>query len=483
MSDSNFTQVARVTETTWGTTPGSPVATKVRVTQESFKFAVNYIRSEEIRQDRLTPDTIQTGARANGGFGMELSYGAFDEEIESLFFSTWQKIAEITNSAADTEITAVTDSSDTFTVAAGGSAFKAGHLVRTSGFTNSANNGLFKVSSSTGTTVVVAGTPTLTDEAAPPQGAKIKAVGFEGASGDITATASGLGSTSLNFTTLGLTVGQWIKIGGGSAGNMFATALLNDWARITAIAATALTLDNKPSGWTTDNGASKTIRVWFGDYIRPGSTRKSFTYEKVVTSMTTPLYRRYRGMIANSMNLTIEASQIVTGSFDFLGKDEVTSTSSMDASPDEAPQNDIMNAVTDVGRIAENGSVISAANPIKRQTLTISNNLREQMAIGTLGLIGVGVGDFDVTGEIQTYFGDNTLYDKYVNGTATSFNTRIVQDNKAVVFTIPRCKFEDADAASGGRNQDVMCTLQYRALRDNDLTLTSFQMDRFSEYA
>ncbi|TGV23899.1 hypothetical protein EN811_31160, partial [bacterium M00.F.Ca.ET.168.01.1.1] len=87
----------------------------------------------------------------------------------------------------------------------------------------------------------------ITDEAAPAAAARMKVVGFQGSSGDITATSTGIGSTTLDFTTLGLTVGQWIKIGGIAAGEQFATAALNTFARITAIAANALTLDNLPA--------------------------------------------------------------------------------------------------------------------------------------------------------------------------------------------------------------------------------------------
>jgi hypothetical protein len=491
MSDSNYTSVLRKTEAAWGD-GGSGDAERVRVTGETMKFAINNIRSEEIRSDRLTPDTLQVGARANGGFGMELSYSAFDGELAALLFTDWVENTAITNSASDTEITEVTNSSDTVTVASGGASFKAGHYVLAAGFTNANNNAFFRVSSSTATTIVYGGTPTLTDEAAPPAGAVVKVMGFMGASGDITATSTGLGSTLLDFTTLGLSVGQWVKIGGGQTVEKFATAALNSFARITAIAANAITLDNRPTGWTTDSGTSKTIVVWVSEYIRPGVTQTSFAYEKSISSMDTVTYRKFRGMIPNSLSLTIEAGQIVNGSFDFLGKDEVTSLSSMDASPDDAPQNSVLNAVNDVARISEGGSPVGSATPVRRQTLTISNNLREQQAIGTLGLIGVGVGDFDVTGEIMTYFGDATLYDKFVAGTATSMATIIeggvilsaggsIGDiSGAYIFDICRAKYEDAEANSSSRNQDVMVTLQYRALLDSTVTGTAFQIARIN---
>ena len=145
----------------------------------------------------------------------------------------------------------------------------------------------------------------LTAETAPPGTGRLKVVGFQGASGDITATAGGLGSTSLDFTTLGLAVGQWIKVGGTAAGDRFATAGLNDWARIVAISANALTLDNKPSGWTTDAGTSKTIKVWFGDYIKNGVTKTALTLEKGFLGQDTPTYIALRGMTVNTFEMSM----------------------------------------------------------------------------------------------------------------------------------------------------------------------------------
>ena len=482
MTDSNRLQLAYVEEVTPGTTPVSPAMTKIRVKGESLNKNIQTTRSEEIRNDRLTPDLIQTMEKADGGFPMELSYGAFDDFIKAAMFNAWVNTPVKLNVTSDSSITAVTDSSDTFTVDAGGTSFKAGHLIRTSGFTNAANNGLFRVGSSTGTTVVVGGTPTLTDESAPPAGARIKVVGFRGASGDITATASGLGSTALDFTTLGLAVGQWVKIGGSSAGEKFATAALNDWARITAIAATALTLDNKPSGWTTDSGTSKTITVYFGDYLRVGTTLTAFSIEKVLLGQGVPAYIVYRGMTPNTFSLSFKAGSVASGAFDFLGYGASISTSPLDASPDEAPAYDVMNAVSDLGRIAEAGSAVASPNYIMSLDMTINNNLRERTAIGVMGLVGIGVGDADISGKISTYFGSKDLYEKFINNTASSINFRVNKDGRADVFTFPRVKFMDGKVNASARNQDVMAELGFQALRD-PTTATSFQIDRLEEYA
>ena len=483
MTDSNLLRLAYVAESTIGTTPGSPAMKNIRVTGESLDYSIDTIRSEEIRTDRLTPDLIQTSARVNGGFNFEWSYGAFDDFIEGAMFSTWLSTPERNNNGvADSVITQVTDSTDTFTVASGGASFVAGHLIRNSGFASAANNGLFRVSSSTATTIVVGGTPTLTDEAAPAAAARIKVVGFRGASGDITATASGLGSTALNFTTLGLYVGQWIKIGGSTAGEQFATAADNGWARITAIAATALTLDNLPTGWATDSGTSKTITVYVGDIIKVGTTKKSYSVEKVLLGQSVPAYLMYRGLMVNTVNLNFQAGNVLSGSFDFLGMSSTISGSGAGASYTDVASNDVMNSVSDMGRVAEGGSAVGTPNFITQMAVTINNSLREKTAIGTFGLVDVGAGDSNISGQITTYFGSDALLQKFINNTASSINMRVQKSNKANVFTFPRVKFSSSRVVAGSRNSDVLVELGFQALRDT-ATGNQFQIDRFEEFA
>src|SRR5215468_5239744 len=108
-----------------------------------------------------------------------------------------------------------------------------------SGFPTAANNKLARVSASSVTTIVYP-SATFTAETAPiPAGATVRQVGFEGASGDLAAVTvggNGLQSTTLDFTTLGLSPGRWIKVGDGdNAGHSFATAADNGFCRISAV--------------------------------------------------------------------------------------------------------------------------------------------------------------------------------------------------------------------------------------------------------
>lgn len=485
MTSANLVQLAYVTENTWGTTPSTPQMNLLRFTGESLNYDIDYVTSAEITPSRQPIDVVNVGYRASGAINLEMSAATFDDFVASVVCRPWTALPMIVNVTADTDVTGVTDSSDTFSVASGGASFKAGHILRTTGFTNSANNGVFRVASSTANTVVVGGTPTLVDEISPPAGAKLQVVGFQGASGDITASATGLASTALDFTTLGLAVGQWIKIGGTAAADKFSTAVLNGWARITAIAAAALTLDNLPTGWTTDAGASKTIKVWVGDYIRVGTStnlaQKSFSLEKGFLGQTTPSYIVYTGMVVGQMTLNFRPGAILTGAIEFMGKSGSISTTALDSTPTAATATDVMNSVSDVGVIAEGGARVAAPNYVQEFSINVLNTLLQRTGIGSAGLVGIGHGREVVTGKLSTYFGDTTQYEKFIDDTESSIACQVGTDGAGYMFTVPRMKFSSSTVVAGGADQDVLADSNYTALYDST-TATSFQVDRLAYY-
>lgn len=470
MSDSNRARLSFVEETTLGTTPGSPAMKTVRYTGETLNFNVVNTVSEEIRSDRQVPDLIQTGAATQGDVNIELSYplhGTFiSVALEAALFGAWQNTNQRYNAVADTDITDVASGTGTVTVS-NGTAFAANDVCKLEGFTNAPNNGVFVATGGSATTAVFGAGAGMSNEAAPPLGALIKKVGVQGASGDITATASGLGSTTLNWTTHGLQVGQWIKVGGATAGTQFATAANNGYARITAIAASALTLDNLPSGWGVDSGAGKTIQVFFSDVLINGVTPKSVTIEKAFLDQTVPSYLVYTGMMPGSLSLSLSSGQLGTGSLSYVGMGHSAGTVTL-GSPQAASVENVLSASASVGRIAENNAAVVSPNFIRSMTINVQNNLRTQNAVGSLSPVGVGTGRCDITGQMETYFGDLTLYNKCRNAQATSVNVRFsdAASLRALIFDLRAIEFESARVTAERGNTDVMANMGYRAKRD-----------------
>lgn len=489
MASSNRLQIASVEESTLGTTPGTPRMRLRHVTGESLNFRPIFVEPAELRADRMTGDSIDVGSQNDGGNTYELTYpfpsSPKDSDIKSALYNTWTQMAERYNDGtADSVITDVATTNTVLTVTTG-TAFVAGQLVRFTGFGVTGNNGVFKCTTGSATVPQFVGSG-ITNETAPPAAARVKVVGFAGASGDITATATGLGSTSLNFTTLGLNVGQWIKVGGTGSGNRFATEALNTWIRITAIAATALTCDNLPSAWTTDAGSSKTIKVWFGDVTKNGTTQLGQTIEKGFLGQTTPTYIVHTGMVANTYELTIPAQEKVMVNVTYLGMGGSQSTTALDASPDAAPAlatYPVIAGSANVARIGEAGLALSSPNWSRALTININNNNTPIISADSRAPVGIIGHECTVTGTLSTYFGSNALLTKFYNGTPTTIVAIMAKAPQALIVTVPRVIYTgDGTPNASGKNQEMMLNLAWRASKDETYTNALITMDRLEYY-
>jgi len=485
MTDANRTKIGIITEATWGVTPTTPVFETLRITQApNLAYAPRTIVSNELRSDRQVSDLVLVGAEAGGDIGFELSFGSLDTILTGALFNTWTRMPTIVNATADTEISDVAGDSpsgdSTITVVDTGDFkavdFKAGMLVLGSGFTNSGNNAIWTVKSSAANTIVMEES-TMVDEAAPPLAARLRVVGFVGASGVIAAAVSPnrLTSSGIDFTTLGLVVGDWIKIGGSAAGDKFATKTANnDWVRISAISATTLTLDIVPSGWDADDGAGKTIKCWIGDRIRNSTKPKSFSIEEVFEAQDTPTYQLFTGMQVNRLGITARSADIVNGTVSFMGKAAAVGTASA-GTYSAAPTYDVLNTTSDVGRIAQGGSIVASPNYVLEARIEINNNLRARTAIGNLGAVSIGAGECSVSGGLDTYFGSKALLDALLNNTASSFDLRFFDStfsNKTILIDIPRMKLSSGYPEVPGKNQDVPLRLGFQAYRHETLGYT-----------
>lgn len=478
LQSTNRVKLSKVRETTFGITPTSPAFKTQRQTSSSLALNPQTVVSSEIRSDRQVTDLVLVGMQAGGDVGHEISFKSVDDDLEEALQGTWSlKPVRDNAGTADSIITAVTASSDTYTTTDTGADFIAGMLVWAEGFTNVANNSLFKAQAgSSGTAVVAPASPGLTDETAPPGTAVLRAVGFEGASGDIVAGASGLTSTALNFTTIGLSVGEWVRVGGSTTGSKFATAASNGWCRISAIAATALTFDVVPSGWTTDSGTGKTIQVYFGDFLTNGSTKRSNTFERQYLDHSPANYEYLTGMTLDQFSITASAQAIATCTAQYVGAGgSVTAARVSGATDIAAPTKAVLNTSSNVGRIAFNGAEIIGPNYVTSAAFTINNNLRRQNAVGSLAAVGVGNGEFSVTGTLETYFGDASVLDKVMNNTLTSFDMRIGRSDgnrEKLAFDFPSIKLSSGSPTVSGKNADVMLSAGFTAFMDSDLGYT-----------
>lgn len=275
-------------------------------------------------------------------------------------------------------------------------------------------------------------------------------------------------STTTDFTTENINVGQWLKVGG------FTDPANNGYAKVVSVAATKVVV----SGLTLVTEAAGDSVTMAGSMIRNSTTMSSFTLEKKFSDITQ--FISYTGMVPATMVLNIAAQAVMTGAFSFLGKNSaIAQTTVGTGAPTDANANEVMNSGNHIGSVREAGTEVTSAY-IQSLGINVDNNLRGKPAIGVVGNAGISAGTINVSGEMAVYFEDEQFYEKYVNGTASSVDFRVTDPNgNTYIVTLPRIKFTTGEVVSGGNNQDVLVNAGYQALRDATTDCT-IQIDRIA---
>tara|TARA_R110000782_G_C14795253_1_gene411293 strand:+ start:763 stop:1941 length:1179 start_codon:yes stop_codon:yes gene_type:complete len=277
-------------------------------------------------------------------------------------------------------------------------------------------------------------------------------VAFDTSADTITATATDFAD---------VTVGMLLKItDAADTGN-------NGLKRIIAKNADSSVLTTR-SGEITDTNASDPISL-NGIVAVNGTTKKAKTFEKKIENPAgTDFFQTFLGMLCDTLSLTISASEVVTGSAQFIGQTAAlgTATIDQDAAYTAAPDSDIVNGTNNFGNLTYKG--LAASEKFMSINLDLANNLRGKRALGTEGNFDVGTGTFQVTGSINAYFLDNDWLTDVQNHNDFALEFSITDpDGNAMYFWLPRCKFNSGDPVIEGINSDVMIDAPFTAIRDD----------------
>lgn len=408
-----------------------------------------------IKSDRMGRKGPVVDVEAKAGFNSDLTYGNMFSLLEGYLYAAARRKAEKLNTAG-TEITDVEASSETFTVDAGGTDFLANDLVLTSGFTNSANNALFTVNTSTGTTVVV--TENVTVDETPPTDAKMVVVGHQFGTADAEIlTTSGfptLITATKDLTQLGILPGETVYIGGDGATEKFANAANNGYARVRSVAENVMTFDKTSATMVTDSGVGKTIRIFLGRLLKNevGSSivRKTFTIERQLgapnDSSPGDVQAEYvTGAVCSELGLNIPEAEKITVDAAFMGLDhETVAAGALKAGTRQTlVAEDAFNSSSSVPKIKIN--VVNASNsfpdPLFAQigelTLSINNNLSRNLSIGTTGAFEMSEGDFGVQLELEPFFANVSALASVRANDDLTVDFSLYNQNTGISFDIP----------------------------------------------
>jgi len=234
------------------------------------------------------------------------------------------------------------------------------------------------------------------------------------------------------------------------------------------------TLDMELSYGTFDSLMESWMQSgWTSDVIKNGVTPKSFSMERKIPRGADPdEYMRFTGMEVNSMSLTVNSGEIVTGSIEFLGMGGSLSDSIIEGATYTAETTDaVISAASGFADISL-GSLTGAH--VLNMDLSGTNNLRAASQLGSTEALGIGNGRFELTGNIEVYFEDAGILGAYLAGTGVSLSFTLGNEaGKKYTFLVPNLKFNEGGLQVGGNDDDLITKLSWQGLYDasEDCTL------------
>lgn len=432
-----------------------------------FGGDITTVARAPIDPSRQNKKGTPTDLDASGGYNTDVTQNNLTRILQGFFFADARakpSTVSLSLGVANTVVTGVTADTKTYAAASGLDVFaEAGYLVKASGFANAANNGIKTVVSATATGVVVA--ETLTDEAAPPANARLEVVGYAGAADDLSlAVVDGIPSLvsagAVDFTTLGLTLGEWVWIGGDAVASTFADN--RGFARISAISAEAITFDDTEWNPVNEAGTGKSLHLYFGTVIRNEKQpalikRRSYQIERTLgvgPEAENPGDQQaeyLEGAVANELTINVPQADKLNADLTFVACDN---TQRSGAAGDKiksatlgtlipALGEDAFNTSSDVRRIkmAILDPATSRPTPlfgyVTESNISIANGVTPNKAVGTMGAIDTSAGNFVVSGSLTAYFTSVAAIRAIRNNADVGFSQIVASKNAGMIFDIP----------------------------------------------
>jgi hypothetical protein len=258
------------------------------------------------------------------------------------------------------------------------------------------------------------------------------------------------------MTTLGLTPGEWIYVGGDGSGKHFANSV--GFARVAVIQSGYLEFDKVSWAPGNENGAGITLQIFFGSVLRNEDNpnlikRRTYQVERTLGRDADGTMSEYLiGAVPNELTLNIAQADKVNIDMGFIAVDNEQRTGQQGLKAGARPAlepADAFNTSSDFSRI-KLASVVSddaAPSPLfafaTEMTLTINNNVTPNKAIGVMGAFDTSAGTFEVGGSMTAYFASVEAAQAVRNNADITLDIIMLKRNAGMLFDIPLLSLGD----------------------------------------
>lgn len=435
-----------------------------------FGGQITNLPRDPINPSRQRRKGATVDLEAGGGFNQDLTQNGLRRLFQGFFWAEWREKG--TNAPTNDDVisfSGILEAGNIYTAAytsampgfSGMDTLLVDSLALFTGFNESENNGLKRIAS------IEAGVPSdnvttvedAADEPAPPTDAKMQVVGYQFDTGDVGVVQAASVYPYLNreagvfdFTDLGLIPGEWVFIGGDHEDHQFAVAGNNGFARVRSVEEDKITFDKTQNTMVTNDGAGKSIRIFFGNILRnepnPNDiVRRTYQLERTLGHDGTGVMSEYLlGAYANQATIQTPQAGKVSVDLSFVAMDNEQRTGATGVKAGTRPalvEESMFNTSTDLKRVSLHLVTDGESHPnslfafITEAQLTIDNNVTPDKAVSMLGAFDATEGQFIVSGSMTAYFASVQAVQAIRNNRDVSLDMVFVKENAGLVFDIP----------------------------------------------
>ena len=341
-----------------------------------------------------------------------------------------------------------------------------GHIIRTSGFSNAVNNGVWHVNGINGNVLTLARIDSDVDSVIENANAsKVEVVGYELTlnNGELSVVGNRLlltdPSTGL-ITHNNLQVGQWVYMGGDAEASQFSNNM--GFMRVDEIEGNTKVYFVEPS-WANPSAeaasATRNLHLYFETFIRNEEEDlikcRSYQLERSLGKNSAGTQAEYLiGAVADSFSLNFPSADKMNADLGFMAlrTQYRKHGQGLKKGTRIAPSNeDAYNTSNDIYLTRMYLHSDTKVKPdslfayVMEGSITINNNSSANRALGVLGGFAVTVGDFEAGGEMTCYFVDVAAVEAINNNCDIGVYFIGAKNNRGFVYDIPLL------SASGGR--------------------------------
>jgi hypothetical protein len=196
--------------------------------------------------------------------------------------------------------------------------------------------------------------------------------------------------------------------------------------------------------------------------LKIGTTPKYFSIEDAANDISQ--FRLFTGMSVSTLNVSIAPNQMVTATFDMVGKTgtQAATTGSTGGAPTASSANAPFDSYS--GTIEDGGSAISIVTSID---FSVTNSLAPTFVVGSDSAQQLEFGRAVIEGTMTVYYEDAALINKFLNETESSIEVSVNDPSGASAYTFlfPRVKYNGASVPVQNP-QSRLITLPFVSLYD-----------------